>query len=474
MKNGKLHCYKSISMLEKRCKIFFQNHDISDNPHFVDAVHDASELFDGEESCDIVFFGGMIRRLSELDKWNFKKARLWVLSTTYQKILTEIYKLPKEKVGIIPRMELTKTPIKYRDFPLKSEKLNLIYSGRLSRTKNIELLLMTVSFMQTKLNLDVGLTLYGGYDDEINLNSRPIKRESYKTVVDNAIKELRWTEVPIFKGEVGEQEWIKDVREDAVLINLSTLLQEDFGVSVAQWNELGNPLIISNWGGHMDVSGENCLTISSALIPHHDSSQQLKRTMAKLIAKRIHNRTIVDIENKRYINFPNYINKSSIVESCKGIKNAIGPHYKHIKKGEWELLCTERNGQRFIYRVERCFTPTTVSKKIIISNWLSSDSRFETEYAHKVIEKNLDSSDEFEIIYFRDIHHSLLVKKLLLCNEIIIPYYIIEMEKWIIRLVNEFNVASKISITLHPKQLYLIDKLRGILRDRDNVSVYVP
>ena len=87
-----LHCEKSIKMLENRCETFFSEKYLSISPLLVDGVHNASTLFNSTSSdVDIVFFGGIIRKFCELPNWRFNKARLWVLSSTYKKILIDKY-----------------------------------------------------------------------------------------------------------------------------------------------------------------------------------------------------------------------------------------------------------------------------------------------------------------------------------------------------------------------------------------------
>ena len=53
-------------------------------------------------------------------------------------------------------------------------------------------------------------------------------------------------------------DWAKsDFGPRPVLVNFSTSPSEDFGVSVAQAQENGMGLVLSEWGAHLDVRGED-------------------------------------------------------------------------------------------------------------------------------------------------------------------------------------------------------------------------
>ena len=114
---------------------------------------------------DVVFFGGFIQRFLESSYiWVHPQYRLWVLSPAVKKIFTKQFHIPDRHINLIPRYQLFPLPKKARTFPKIHEKFTLVYSGRISRVKNIETLLFSTSLLQTRFNLNVDLVLFGHFD----------------------------------------------------------------------------------------------------------------------------------------------------------------------------------------------------------------------------------------------------------------------------------------------------------------------
>src|SRR5690606_23971117 len=80
------------------------------------------------------------------------------------------------------------------------------------------------------------------------------------------IKKMSWTSEPQIIQDLGPNQWLSEVGSDDVLINLSSYWMDDFSVSIAQAQEKGLPVLITDIGGMSDVVGSNVLKIPAHLV----------------------------------------------------------------------------------------------------------------------------------------------------------------------------------------------------------------
>ncbi len=471
----KLHCYKSINMLIKSCSAFFDKLDDGFKPIFLDSVDNSSSLFTGEAEVDIVFFGGILQKLFQLPSYDFERARFWCLSSTYSDILVKRFNLPQECVSIIPRNMLFPKSTSMTPFSL-SNGSHFIYAGRISASKNITAILKLVSKLQVKHGIPIELSIYGSFDDEQNFDERPQFRKSYKELFFDTLNELEWTSKPIFYGEVDALDWPNKSKNNSIFINLSKYFQEDFGVSLAQWEELGRPSLISNWGGHQDIHSENVIKIPPHLIPERDEPSHIVDIKIEQLANFVLNPvstsfTSKDLDSKVII--PKYCSKKHVTDKILKIKNELGHLCGYIQNGQWGLFSSTHQGQNFLNSIKTFFNKSAFRKTdaAIICNWFECDQRFET---HKVKDKIIQLSAELndvDFIYFRDIHLAENLRKMMMTKKIIFPYFITEMLDTVRLVCKDNDVFPPLVIILDPSQQFLFAKLNEYTRSIDRVII---
>lgn len=239
----------------------------------------------GREVTDVVLTGGFLRRFLESGNWPAGRYRLWTVSSAVREILIHMLGLPASCVGRIPRGEISRAA----SCPVISRQGNFgwVFAGRLSRTKNIEGLLRTVSFLQTEQGIPAPLSLVGDFDAAYHPDGG--RREvgsaaNYESAIRALIERLPWIQPPRLNPRMGEESWVEGFRESPVFISLSTFLSEDFGVAQAQAAEAGWPSWLSDWGGHRDAEARK---IHPLFIPRAHDPSAVQSLKARLLARRI-------------------------------------------------------------------------------------------------------------------------------------------------------------------------------------------
>ena len=211
-----------------------------------------------------------------MDRLPEGELRLWVLSSCVKNVLVHMLKIPEDHVALIPRYELWSMSAAPMPPPDPTQPMTFVYAGRVSRSKNIKTLLKTTSLLQTKHRLPVQLFILGAFDDEPNADFIETHSISYSTQIAKQIVEEQWETPPELIDGLGPREWMKLRFSQPVFVSFSTLLFEDFGVSVAQAEAKGWPTILSNWGGHLDTCGTYQIKISPQRIRASNISESTK------------------------------------------------------------------------------------------------------------------------------------------------------------------------------------------------------
>lgn len=272
----------STRILQKLCVNWFES-QFGIQPWFAD-----SRWPHQGEIVDVVLFGDFVEQLVRSKKWPKKNYRLWVLSKTVRDVCVSLFDLPEDHIGLIPRYELFPQAKQENPMPSVKQKYSLVYSGRLSPNKNIEELLFVANYLQNEFHHKVTLKLIGYWDRIGSFEDGFSQFEGYQKKIKNLISNLNWQYNPIIYHPLKPNLWLKKFRgHHNVFISLSRYMMEDFGVSVAQAQAAGWPVILSNWGGHMDVRGSNIIKINSNWLSHPDDSLEFSEGKAYLIAKSI-------------------------------------------------------------------------------------------------------------------------------------------------------------------------------------------
>lgn len=271
-------CHASISLLKKRASEFLrQKFSISS----LWVPDEDISYFDVNPTQDVLLMGGFLQRFLETGNWPETNYRFWVCSHATKSVMTNLFGFAENEISVLPRYGLFKKGIE-KDFP--QEKMNLIFSGRLSPSKNIECLLHTVSYLQNKYSLPVELRLFGDFDNFISPDRGRWENFSYEKHIHSVCTSLNWKIKPHFYGRQGPLEWVNTDIENPIFINFSTFICEDFNVSLAQTQEKGWPFILSHWGGVQDQTQRNGIFIPWKMIGRTDEHPDLIQLKSEVLA----------------------------------------------------------------------------------------------------------------------------------------------------------------------------------------------
>lgn len=275
-------CNISMEMLWQRCEEYFKkNHPDIENRFYSDYHKGIQGKWQREGILDVITFGDTIKKMFLSGNYPQQEFRFWNISSAFKRLQDELLFEGKSTVNLIPRYELFKNQ---ESKPIDWNKpVDLIYAGRLSRQKNI-LSLILFAHELNKLGLQCKLHIFGEFDDRIHEHlGRQVSRP-YKKEVEELIASLEGEWKPQFYGHVEREEWLKGDFSSPIAISLSTFIGEDFGVSLAQAQEKGWPVICSAFGGHLDIEGNQVGVIPSHLIEDSPNSLALKKILSKRAA----------------------------------------------------------------------------------------------------------------------------------------------------------------------------------------------
>jgi glycosyltransferase involved in cell wall biosynthesis len=224
-------------------------------------------LWEKASTFDVALYGDALMFPPKIINWPRKNFRLWFLSRAMRKIFAHVCALPESDFGLLARHSLFPRSPSPTPLPSLQGACEFVFAGQLSRYKSAEQLGIFLREIKSKGGTP-RLHICGA-------NQIPKGLELLK-------KAARDTEV-IDHGDLGI-DWTKQFSQRSTYISLSLAPSEDFGVSLAQAQQAGLPVIVSDWGGHRDARGENVYTISHRAIEakHHMLSTLTKAASAPL------------------------------------------------------------------------------------------------------------------------------------------------------------------------------------------------
>lgn len=281
-------CQTSIDILREKCTKFLVDEMGATRIWFPDHCEPYPAASGIEELTDVVFFGRFAQKFLESGNWLGHDFRLWTLCRAARDVLIQLYKIPAAKIGIIPRYRLfPASPSSAVKAPPVDESIigrNFVFAGRISPTKNIEALLLSISDLQVNYRRRVTLDLFGSFDSEPHPDRGRRARPDYQEVIRDLVQRLPWVTAPTFHGKVEPDAWLRDDWASPCFISLSTFACEDFGVSLAQAQSAGWPAWLSDWGGHRDAIGK-IRRFSISAIGRSGEPEAIVRTKSKILAQ---------------------------------------------------------------------------------------------------------------------------------------------------------------------------------------------
>lgn len=278
-------CSTSIDMLRERIrKVLEGREDISGQLFFPDSGKEANAKWEELDSpLNVFLFGDLLRKFFQTGNYVHNEFHFFQLSSPFQAVFHQLL-LKKEQFNrseLLSRYELFPQSRAY-DFGMEKE-MNLIYAGRLSYQKNIPFLLYFVKAC-ADLGLGIKAHLYGNYDNQFHehlgrRNIRPLE-----DVLKHILEEEELRDIIFFRGQVDSKAWPETSVDQPIATSMSTFIGEDFGVSLAQAQEKGWPILCSEFGGHKDIYGESVCFLPSSWIGHSHLPLGIQKILAKKLA----------------------------------------------------------------------------------------------------------------------------------------------------------------------------------------------
>ena len=299
--------YPSLNILQDRISDFFIE---KNNMHTSAYPNHACDLeWPTSETIDVVLFGEAIRILTEIKLWpNNQKFKIWLLCSGMKQIVHDLYEIPLENLGVIPRYTIfPQDTNKSSDHLFNQDQLHFVMSNSYSLSKNVPLVIGVINKLQH---------LYPSKKIQLSICSP--KPEQY--LATNEINKYQWNDEPTIRGDLGYQ-WAKSFSQNDILINFSTNLTEDFGISIAQAQEHGLKLLITDWAAHKEVYGSNIIKVPTSVTGHHiqeDLLQDRIITTTKYLRPYFENeKEIPKIKERNHFYEPQALSKKEIESHSK-------------------------------------------------------------------------------------------------------------------------------------------------------------
>lgn len=251
------HWPTSLAPLKELVIDYFHKKNLrDDNLWFPDIEIVMPERLQKENDIQVILFGGFLERIFESGFWPDKNYHFFCLSERVKEIMTGLLHFPADSVEVISRYDLIPKPQIEKQIDLNSP-LEIVYSGRFSSQKNIEMFLAFSSILQQQLSTDITIKLLGSWDTQFPKNKGRYLISSYEETIMSFQKQLSFKNSPLYLQNLAHHEWMNQLSPNSLLVNFSTYVCEDFGLSLAMTQEKGFPMLLSRWGGHADISGTN-------------------------------------------------------------------------------------------------------------------------------------------------------------------------------------------------------------------------
>lgn len=274
----------SQSILQPKINSYLtKNNHRTDNVWYPDVEIIFPERLLSVDHVQVVLFGSFFERIFETGNWPDKNYTFWCMCKRVKTILTEICSFPEDSIKCIPRYEIF-SPGTSRSLSFETP-LKLIYSGRLSSQKNIEFFLAFASSVAKLSSVPVDTFLLGKWDNRIPKHRGRFVIDSYQNNINKFLSKLNFNNPPVFIEDLDSEEWLNYLEGNSLLVSFSTSIAEDYGVSIAQAQETGTPVMVSDWGGHGDVEGRNVYSIPLKMIGESFSSDEKILLYAEKLAQ---------------------------------------------------------------------------------------------------------------------------------------------------------------------------------------------
>jgi len=365
--------FRSVKFLyERATKVLFDNYSLS-NFFCPDLGEVDFQKLNLDDTVEVILFGSFFRSLMESGNWPFSKFRLWVISSCVKSFIVKELNVDESSISVIPRESilLTKSS-KQIDW---NKSLTFVYAGRLNEAKNIEAIIALVNVLQNEYRKDIGLNLIGEVDNQEKIYVEYKKSSNYQEKLLSFIDSFNWTKRPELIDFLPQDKWVQQEIDNPVFISLSTNFFEDYGVSAQQALKKGWPVILSAWGGHLDVIQEHISIPSSMLTQFKESKLRARQVANYLLSDNVelYSAGPLSLEIPRVSTASDFAEKrlSKIVSYNQACFCAM--------RTEWNELFFSKEGIQLINRYREAFTKkeAVCHDVLIVSDYYNSSEEFE-------------------------------------------------------------------------------------------------
>ena len=307
----------------------------------------------------VVLMGDFLSQILCYDKWPHRPLYLWVLSSSVKQVLVDLLGFPEKSVGVIPRYDLFPASTKLVPFPNGDRPWTMVFGGRIVPPKHLEFAVRTVSYLQNEFGQKVQLKCFGTFANQARLNLQQGVVSNYEESIQKLCESLPFKFKPEFHPPKKNDEWLTG--ENNVCISFSSYHMEDFGVSVAQAQELGLPCIVTDWGGHRDVVGENVLKFPIHYFGTASENHWIQDGRAFALASEIAKFQQVQKKLAQQLS-PGNLGKPHpiVVDTLKTCVNQLEDVYTKdvhglFKDRDWDFILNNDLGRKFFERYNRHF-----------------------------------------------------------------------------------------------------------------------
>lgn len=459
-------CKTSIDILIEKCTEWFHQKNIDGPLWFADSTQAFPDP--SEKPVNIVLFGGFLKRYLESGNWSFDSARIWVLSTSVQQVISQLLEIDPSHIGIIPRYELFPKISPSQPIPKIEDATTFVFAGRISNVKNIKMLLETVSALQAENHHPVRLVLIGAYDNQTHYDQGRFDCVSYQNEIESLIQNLPWKIHPVVKSKMASDQWYLEKFVNPIYVNFSTFMCEDFDVSTAQVQSLGWPCIVTDWGGHHEVTGNNVLKVPPSSIAHDHEPDRIRQIKARALAK-----TLTKLQPTDAI--PTKSEVTSVLPKPISLETLDNCRRQFLSKYRENISCAYRegldsfadtpSGKRFFASYRALFAGASEVKPsvcVLVNDLHKSENPYLAE-AFDVCETlvRVHQSDKLKFISIRDLFAADSMKKISGSDVFILPFMSENIKPILSRFITQLS-PNKV-IVISKNNLFTEDTLRKLL-----------
>lgn len=390
-----LLCHGSLEFLSARISLFFEK-NFPGSPIWIADDSSSWKQVDPEGTTNIILYGNYLRDFIESETWPGKNYKIWVLSQKVKDCLTKLIKIPESSVSVIPRKYLVDSN---QNSQLSDQ---YVYGGRISRQKNILDLLLTHAFLQNIKSTEISLNLFGDFDDSYHEDHGRFNfKHPFKEVITKCLDSIHWKNKPLIQSGLNSMEWIKKIPSNSCFISMSKFHMEDFGVSIAQMQELGIHSLLTSWGGYTDIENSSATFISDQFVQGHSASLGLRAAHAKKLAHIINEKEFKKIDHSQVqLIQPEIVTATDLNALRASLLSTLGSEIVNIPRDKVSLFADSTQGQQFYKKCREIFSSDSINKDtvIIISHQLGNESLEENQAIYSKSRKLLENENNIRFL----------------------------------------------------------------------------